>query len=71
MTSYSRRLKKSSSSKALHKLLEERRVDIGSNMQEVRSCSALPLLKSNVSLEHAIKRDDEKSLISESDDSSV
>jgi len=64
---------KSSSSKALFKVSEERRLDIGSDMQLARSCGALPQIKSKgrLSLAHLSTKDDEKSVISENDDSSV
>jgi len=60
MTSNYKRLEKSSSSKALVQVVEERRVGTGSNMQQVRSCGALPQIGSNK------KADD-----SETDDSAV
>jgi len=71
MTSYDRNLKKSYLRKPSFEVSEERRVDIGSYMQQARDC-LLTQLKSRgkISLQHVFTKDGEELVSSENDDTS-
>jgi len=71
MTSYGRNLKKSYLRKPSFEVSEERRVDIGSYMQQARDCS-LTQVKSRgkISLQHVFTMDDEELVSTENDDTS-